>query len=720
MIEEIKKDKLTIGIVLASIVLFITGIIFTAENVDNTYAVTGEDYECPLGGYPEYSKLDGKDFGYFCQIDTVNVASANYPVGSDLRETGHCKMYLNEMGYTITETTLHINCSYKAVQKYCYYCAWSNTYEWASSPKTSCPGIGWTKKQEIISADNCITPTVYTLTYDTVGGNKIDSTTHTAYDYIVLPIPTKTGYRFIRWVDSYGESYEPGSAYYVVEDEKFTADWMKTYYVKYNTAGGNAIETTEYDSGTKITLPSATSANMIFKHWTDGNGNTYEAGSKYTIYQDTTFTAVWAKNYTIKFNTDGGVPIESITKTEYTHIMLPTPERTAPERTDWEFVHWEAPDGKTYAAGSSYAITGDATLKAIWKQNTSSDPVDPGTTPTKYIVTYDGNGGTYNETNTTWVDNDNKVAVGDSYTTRTNENFFKRAGYTFIGWKDQKGNDWTNNIGKSLKWNYEYNVTLYAQWKPNNVEIKYNVNEGKIATSTNNAGSWSTNAKGDVLLNNKNHTTIINYGENLTSEGLNDFNNSKWLDIKRAGYDAETDKEWICLSDNCKGKKYSQANVYNASDFCDTTNNNCEVILGVNWEIAEYTITYDGNGGLSEGKETWAEPNTISLGESYTLLNNTKVGFVKEGYKFNGWKDQNGKDWSEYIDKTIIWGEEIAYDVILKAQWAKEGENDKTDEELDNPDDIKTGDALIYTVWTIGLGTLAYATYYFITRRKKI
>ena len=45
---------------------------------------------------------------------------------------------------------------------------------------------------------------------------------------------------------------------------------------------------------------------------------------------------------------------------------------------------------------------------------------------------------------------------------------------------------------------------------------------------------------------------------------------------------------------------------------------------------------------------------------------------------------------------------------------------DKTDQELKDPDKIQTGDALIYTVWVVGLGALGYSLYYFMKRRNSL
>ena len=86
----------------------------------------------------------------------------------------------------------------------------------------------------------------------------------------------------------------------------------------------------------------------------------------------------------------------------------------------------------------------------------------------KYNITYNGNGGTYNGSST-WLDNiRGPVKYGDSYTTWSNNNFFVRNNYEFIGWNekaDGTGVSWTAWIDVPWTWTYKKDVTLYAQWR---------------------------------------------------------------------------------------------------------------------------------------------------------------------------------------------------------------------------------------------------------------
>ena len=63
LIEYFKKDKLKASVIIASIFLFIVGIIVTAINSGGTYAYEYGDSVgsvCPIGGTIEYNKSYGE------------------------------------------------------------------------------------------------------------------------------------------------------------------------------------------------------------------------------------------------------------------------------------------------------------------------------------------------------------------------------------------------------------------------------------------------------------------------------------------------------------------------------------------------------------------------------------------------------------------------------------------------------------------------------------
>ena len=131
--------------------------------------------------------------------------------------------------------------------------------------------------------------------------------------------------------------------------------------------------------------------------------------------------------------------------------------------------------------------------------------------------------------------------------------------------------------------------------KKNEVTIKYHVNGGSITKNTKSDSNveytWTT-TDGYVYKNGTLLTTKIKYGEEMDENGLKNYNNSKYLEISKSGYVGSSKNEWKCTSGDCTDKTYNQNKVYNASDFCDSSNGDCTVVLKVNWVSNPPVITF--------------------------------------------------------------------------------------------------------------------------------
>lgn len=183
-------------------------------------------------------------------------------------------------------------------------------------------------------------------------------------------------------------------------------------------------------------------------------------------------------------------------------------------------------------------------------------------TPT---VTFDANGGS--------VDVSKKVVLyDDKYDELPTP---VRSGYIFEGWYTAKSGG-TRVSSDSKVSNYR-DHTLYAHWSMYKVYIYYNVNGGTIS-GNGFSGSGTISRYGNTYFE------TVNYGSNTGSDGLSNWNNSSWINISRYGYRAVGGAEWKCLSGNCNRSTYSHSSVYNSNDFCNASNGNCSVTLGVNWE----------------------------------------------------------------------------------------------------------------------------------------
>ena len=129
-----------------------------------------------------------------------------------------------------------------------------------------------------------------------------------------------------------------------------------------------------------VVLPMPTRAGYAFQGWTDGT-NTYQGGDAYTVTKEATLTATWKKTaftVTLDYANNGETATENRGANDGDTITLPTPTRSG----RYAFVHWT--DGtNTYAGGTNYTVTKDATLTAVWRYIGSSSS---GTTTSSYPV----------------------------------------------------------------------------------------------------------------------------------------------------------------------------------------------------------------------------------------------------------------------------------------------------------------------------------------------
>ena len=160
-----------------------------------------------------------------------------------------------------------------------------------------------------------------------------------------------------------------------------TSPTAKTYTVtlKFDD-GATADQTlTVAENGTVI-LPAPTRSGYAFQNWSDGT-TTYTAGSEYTVTKEATLTATWKKTaftVTLDYANNGETATENRGANDGDTITLPTPTRSG----RYAFVHWT--DGtNTYAGGTNYTVTKDATLTAVWRYIGSSSS---GTTTSSYPV----------------------------------------------------------------------------------------------------------------------------------------------------------------------------------------------------------------------------------------------------------------------------------------------------------------------------------------------
>ena len=277
----------------------------------------------------------------------------------------------------------------------------------------------------------------YTITFDTNGGNEIDSITLDYGTEITAPDnPTRKGYTFKGWDKEIPETMP-------AENITVKAQWeINQYTITFDTNGGSEIAPITQDYGTEITAPdNPTRKGYTFKGWDKEIPETMPA-------DNITVKAQWEINqYTITFDTNGGSEIAPITQDYGTEITAPD----KPTRKGYTFKGWDKEIPETMPAENM-------TVKAQWEIN-------------QYTIAFDTNGGS--EIAPITQDYGTEITTPDNPT---------RKGYTFKGWDKE--------IPETMP---AENITVKAQWEINKYTITFDTNGGsEIAPITQDYGTEIT------------------------------------------------------------------------------------------------------------------------------------------------------------------------------------------------------------------------------------
>ncbi|MBR5327339.1 MAG: InlB B-repeat-containing protein [Paludibacteraceae bacterium] len=242
--------------------------------------------------------------------------------------------------------------------------------------------------------------TIYSITYNTNGGNTIPATSGTTLP-AELPTPTKTGYTFAGWYTNSELTIAATAGAEIIQNTTLYAKWtINQYKVTLNPnypdektgtftyeegelVDGNLVLTYDYNTVSKEIESLYTSLSLDgyeFGGWYNAKGLSpgEVSGSKCentgTITGDKTYYAKWSKFHTITFNTGTNNPtVDAMEGTSETGITLPA--GPTPTCTDWTFAGWaEASVAETttvptlFLAGSHYKPTSDCTLYAVYSK----------------------------------------------------------------------------------------------------------------------------------------------------------------------------------------------------------------------------------------------------------------------------------------------------------------------------------------------------------------
>ena len=454
------------------------------------------------------------------------------------------------------------------------------------------------------------TAPTYAVTLNTNGGT-INSGNVTGYTYGVgatLPAAddmTYTGHTFKGWYDNENLTGSPVTAIGGAEtgNKEYWAKWeINQYTITFDTNGGSEIAPITQDYGTEITAPdNPTRKGYTFKGWDKEIPETMPA-------ENITVKAQWEINlYTIAFDTNGGSEIAPITQDYGTEITAPD----NPTRKGYTFKGWDKEIPETMPAEN-------ITVKAQWKIN-------------QYTITFDTNGG--NEIASITQDYGTKITAPDKPT---------RKGYTFKGWDKE--------IPETMP---AENITVKAQWEINLYTIAFDTNGGsEIAPITQDYGTEITapdnpTRKGYTFKGWDKEIPETMPAENITVKAQWKINQyTITFDTNGGNEIASITQDYgtkITAPDKPTRKGYTFKGWDKEIPETMPAEN---ITVKAQWEINQYTITFDTNGGSE------IAPITQDYGTEITAPDNP----TRKGYTFKGWDKEIPKTMpAENITITARW-----------------------------------------------------------------
>ena len=453
------------------------------------------------------------------------------------------------------------------------------------------------------------TAPTYAVTLNTNGGT-INNGNVTGYTYGVgatLPAAddmTYTGHTFKGWYDNENLTGSPVTAIGGAEtgNKEYWAKWeINQYTVTVKPENGKADIIITQDYGTPITAPTLTREGYTFKGWDKEIPETMPA-------DNITVKAQWGINqYTIAFDTNGGSEITPITQDYGTKITAPD----KPTRKGYTFKGWDKEIPETMPAEN-------ITVKAQWEIN-------------QYTITFDTNGGS--EIAPITQDYGTEITAPDNPT---------RKGYTFKGWDKE--------IPKTMP---AENITVKAQWEINQYTITFDTNGGsEIAPITQDYGTEITapdnpTRKGYTFKGWDKEIPKTMPAENITVKAQWEINQyTITFDTNGGSEIAPITQDYgtkITAPDNPTRKGYTFKGWDKEIPETMPAEN---ITVKAQWEINQYTITFDTNGGSE------IAPITQDYGTKITTPDNP----TRKGYTFKGWDKE--------IPKTMP-----AENITVKAQW---------------------------------------------------
>ncbi len=489
------------------------------------------------------------------------------------------------------------------------------------------------------------TPITYTITYDLDGGALAEGVTNpesytTESGSITLNNPIRTGYTFAGWTGT--DLTEATTTVLIangsIGNRSYKATWTinkyKVTFKDYNDDILVAEAEYDYDSDLTNVAPDMTGKTNLDGAPFGGWNNNYTG--KVPAF-DVVYTAVYGGTYMLKFVVDG-VTVQSGEVDYNTPITAPT----SPEKEGYDFTGWKDQIGKDFTEYNGKMPAKDVTFTAQWKAK-------------QYTITIDTDGGSTIENIT--ADYNSAIEKPADPT---------KKGYKFTGW--------TPAFPETMPLN---GASVKATWEIITYTLSYDLAGGALAEGVTNPENFTVESDG-FTLNNPTRTGYTFAG--WTGTGLEEP--TKTVTIAKGSTESRSYKAvWTINKYKVSFKDYNDDVLVAEAEYdydSDLTNVAPDMTGKTNLDGApfggwdnEYTgkvpafdVVYTAVYGGTFMLKFVVDGVTVQSGEvDYNTPITAPTSPEKEGYDFKGWKDQNGKDFTEYNGKMP------AKDVTFTAQW---------------------------------------------------
>jgi uncharacterized repeat protein (TIGR02543 family) len=437
----------------------------------------------------------------------------------------------------------------------------------------------------------------YFIEYASQGGSLVLSTSYQIGDNATLAAgPSRTGYNFAGWANtqngaSVGATYAPSGIGTVTLYALWTAINYRVYYSSNSGDSGTVpSNTTNYNIGGTVTVVGNTSnvglTGYTWGGWNtaaNGLGTTYQAAATFAIGAgDVTLYAKWnAINYSVTYSAIGTNSGSVPTETAFYNIGQTAPilGSNGIKKTGYSFAGWTvASDGTGTVLNSGSGLVVGSNNIILYAKWEALT----------YAVTYSANGasGSPSVTSATYT-------TGGTSITLPTQNTMAKDGHTFSGWATS-----SNGTLLTSPFTTSSDVNLVAVWTAIPYTITYIPNGGS---------STPTQAS-------------LTIGQTLTLANPISRSSSGGISYQFAGWD-------------------SGSSIYQSGTTLPIQTSNLSFTAV--W-VQLYEVTYVANGGSLAGSDgendTECSSQLCTNGQAITL-NGTPT---KDGYSFDGWKDQLG------------------------------------------------------------------------------